>query len=37
MGAFTAGVYNLIARWIGGIRLELKADAAKSPPNPEMI
>jgi|CZKY01.1.fsa_nt_gi hypothetical protein len=31
MGAFTAWVYNLVARWIGGIRLELKAEASSSP------
>ena len=28
MGAFTAWVYNLVAARIGGIRLELRADAA---------
>jgi hypothetical protein len=31
MGAITAWIYNLIARWIGGIRLELKAEAPSSP------
>jgi hypothetical protein len=28
MGAFTAWVYNLVARKIGGIRLELKPDGS---------
>ncbi len=31
MGAFTAWIYNLFAGWIGGIRLELKADVAILP------
>jgi hypothetical protein len=30
MGAFAAWVYNLVARWIGGIQLELKAEASSS-------
>ncbi len=30
MGAFTAWVYNLVAARIGGIRLELRADASSS-------
>jgi ABC-type transport system involved in multi-copper enzyme maturation permease subunit len=31
MGAFTAWVYNLVAKRIGGIRLELKVEFSSSP------
>jgi hypothetical protein len=31
MGAFTAWVYNLVARRIGGMRLELRAEVSSSP------
>jgi hypothetical protein len=31
MGALSAWVYNLAARWIGGIRLELISEGANSP------
>jgi hypothetical protein len=31
MGAFTAWIYNLFAQWLGGVRLELKADVAILP------
>jgi len=37
MGAFSAWVYNFFARRIGGIRLELKAEAANSQPNLGLI
>jgi hypothetical protein len=33
MGALTAWVYNIAAGWIGGIRLELKAEATNSQSN----
>ena len=33
MGAFTGWVYNLVARQIGGIRLELKPVVPNSPSN----
>jgi hypothetical protein len=32
MGAFTAWFYNLFARWLGGIQMDLKAELAASPP-----
>lgn len=33
MGAFTAWLYNVFARWLGGIQMDLKPDqAALSPP-----
>jgi hypothetical protein len=28
IGALTAWIYNLIAKWLGGIQLELKAEVA---------
>jgi hypothetical protein len=31
MGALSAWVYNLAARWIGGIRLDLRSEGANSP------
>jgi hypothetical protein len=31
IGAFTAWVYNLVAREIGGVRFELRADVSGSP------
>jgi hypothetical protein len=37
MGAFSAWVYNFFARRIGGIRLELKAEAANSQSNQVLI
>jgi hypothetical protein len=37
VGAFSAWVYNFFARRIGGIRLELKAEAANSQPNLGLI
>jgi len=36
-GALTAWVYNLVARRIGGIRLELKTVVASSPSNLGLI
>ncbi|MGO9401837.1 MAG: hypothetical protein ACLPVW_00040 [Terriglobales bacterium] len=33
MGAFSAWVYNLIARWIGGIKLELEPIVSNSQSN----
>ncbi|MBI1739647.1 MAG: hypothetical protein HY233_04280 [Acidobacteriales bacterium] len=30
-GALTAWLYNLCAGWVGGVRLELKADVANFP------
>ncbi|MFY9676872.1 MAG: hypothetical protein WCB53_11665 [Terriglobales bacterium] len=37
MGAFTAWIYNLVARQIGGIRLELKTVVPNSPSNLGLI
>ncbi len=34
MGAFAAWVYNLVARWIGGIELELQPPAIKATVTP---
>ena len=31
LGALTAWIYNLVARRVGGIRLELKADSVSAP------
>jgi len=32
IGALTAWIYNLVARRVGGIRMELTADAVSAPP-----
>jgi hypothetical protein len=37
MGAFTGWIYNLVARQIGGIRLELKPIDLGGPANPGLI
>lgn len=37
MGAFTAWAYNLTARWMGGIQLELNPVGAKSQSNLGLI
>ena len=36
MGAFTAWIYNLFARWLGGVQLELTAQIASSPIAPQV-
>jgi len=37
MGAFSAWIYNLFARWLGGIRLELKPEVASPGSNLGLI
>jgi hypothetical protein len=37
MGAFSAWVYNLIARWIGGVKLELELIVTNSQSNIGLI
>jgi len=37
MGAFTAWIYNVVARRIGGLQLELKPAAANSQSNLGLI